>query len=295
MKSDKRTITTFLLSKNPNGIKKIWDEMGQTQCIYFTRTELHKASERDELSQPALYMLIGEDKEIYIGETENFKKRIVDHNKNKDFWGEVLVFTSRNNALSKSEVQYLEAVSVEKIKQVSNYSLKENKQSPKKPTLVENREEIAKDYFCEIRFLANFLGYDMFKNYDITPVENLNQTALNTQNDTPEKTIWLLEAKDISAKAIYEGNKMVVLKGSIAVKNVTATYGRGKVQAKDNREKTLQNKATEKNNFYTLTENIEFQSPSGAASFCLGRPTNGWVDWKNKDGKTIDEIIRQKN
>ena len=41
-----------------------------------------------------------------------------------------------------------------------------------------------------------------------------------------------------------------------------------------------------------LKENHTFTSPSGAAMFGIGRNTNGWTKWKNKEGKTLDEVIR---
>ena len=37
-----------------------------------------------------------------------------------------------------------------------------------------------------------------------------------------------------------------------------------------------------------------FNSPSAAAVTLLGRAANGWTSWKYKDGKTLDEVIRQK-
>lgn len=34
-----------------------------------------------------------------------------------------------------------------------------------------------------------------------------------------------------------------------------------------------------------------FNSPSAAA--VLGRRANGWIEWKNKKGKTLDELKRK--
>lgn len=39
---------------------------------------------------------------------------------------------------------------------------------------------------------------------------------------------------------------------------------------------------------------LPFKSPSGAINLVLCYPENGWRKWKNKDGKTIDEIERNK-
>jgi hypothetical protein len=36
-----------------------------------------------------------------------------------------------------------------------------------------------------------------------------------------------------------------------------------------------------------------FSSYSAAAACVLARRANGWVEWKNKEGKTIDELKRK--
>ena len=44
---------------------------------------------------------------------------------------------------------------------------------------------------------------------------------------------------------------------------------------------------------YKLNVSVSFTSPSSAAMFALGSSTNGWVEWKDKDGKTLDELYRK--
>ena len=39
-----------------------------------------------------------------------------------------------------------------------------------------------------------------------------------------------------------------------------------------------------------LTSDKTFSSPSTAAMFVLGRPSNGWMDWKDNDGNTLDSV-----
>ena len=36
-----------------------------------------------------------------------------------------------------------------------------------------------------------------------------------------------------------------------------------------------------------------FSSPSAAAAVVLARRANGWIEWKYKDGRTLDEVKRQ--
>lgn len=46
-------------------------------------------------------------------------------------------------------------------------------------------------------------------------------------------------------------------------------------------------------NHYVLQENKLFSSVSSAASIVLGRRANGWLEWKNSDGKTLNELERR--
>ena len=44
----------------------------------------------------------------YIGETENFRERVKDHDSKKAFWQKALLFISKDAAMTKADVQYLE-------------------------------------------------------------------------------------------------------------------------------------------------------------------------------------------
>ena len=44
---------------------------------------------------------------------------------------------------------------------------------------------------------------------------------------------------------------------------------------------------------YVFEKDYVFPSPSQAAGVLLGRSANGWIEWKNKDGKTLDEVKRK--
>ena len=49
----------------------------------------------------------------------------------------------------------------------------------------------------------------------------------------------------------------------------------------------------ENNEVYEFQQDYIFNSPSAAAATILGRNTNGWTKWKDKDGKTLDELKRK--
>ena len=45
--------------------------------------------------------------------------------------------------------------------------------------------------------------------------------------------------------------------------------------------------------YSTLTEEYVSSSPSMAAAIVIGGNANGWKEWKNSEGKTLNEIKRQ--
>ena len=87
------------------------------------------------LQKPALYILLNKESgKAYIGETDNFEKRISQHITKKNFWDEVMVFLGSNDdTLGKTEVQLLEYLAYEKAIDVKSYDISENTQNPKKP------------------------------------------------------------------------------------------------------------------------------------------------------------------
>jgi hypothetical protein len=59
------------------------------------------------------------------------------------------------------------------------------------------------------------------------------------------------------------------------------------------REKTPYRAIEFWNEAYVFQRDVMFSSPSAAAGVVVGASANGWVCWKNKDGKTLDELVRQ--
>lgn len=79
---------------------------------------------------------------------------------------------------------------------------------------------------------------------------------------------------------------VTVLKDSILSESVAHTAKfRGAKSIEKSREGVL------KDNI--LQKDVVFKSASTAANFVTGSSTNGLTAWKNKDGKTIKEIITE--
>ncbi len=42
-----------------------------------------------------------------------------------------------------------------------------------------------------------------------------------------------------------------------------------------------------------LAKTVSFSTPSGAADFVLGGSNNGWIEWKDGAGQTLDALYRK--
>lgn len=278
-----KTITTYLIDGTPKGVQTVVIS-NRTMIAYNiprTRIDILREDERKELRTPALYILMGEDEngkpKAYIGETENFDKRVRDHINKKDFWQRALVFVSQAHDKTKADVQYLEKRSIELAMEVNQFILDDNKQNPKNPTLTESQRSTDDEYFEDIRFVISFMGCNIFEKAEIT-----------------EKTpLFYIVENGILAKGIYNDGGMTVLKGSLISSKVSP-----KLKNPENRIKLIVECCEKEGDFYVTKRDLSFQTPSGAAVFCLGRASNGWAAWISDTDKkkaiSLDQKFRTK-
>lgn len=107
------TIKLFLPTGDSQGLRTAEISNWSGIAIATPRTELKAFISRPELERSGIYFLLGSDPEsdeteVYIGEAETLKSRIKQHAE-KDFWIQVIVFTSKDENLTKAHCRYLES------------------------------------------------------------------------------------------------------------------------------------------------------------------------------------------
>jgi hypothetical protein len=274
-----QTIQIFLPAGDPNGlsIAEVTSRTIQVLCI--PRKILQDALKRPECNNVGLYFLFGLDEEtgkeqMYIGEAEDCATRLKSHQKNKDFWTHALVCISKTQFFTKAHVKFLEHHAHDEASKAARYLL-ENGNIPTKSHISESVEADLLDNFETIRTLSAALGYKPF-----TPL-----------SEKKNRNLYFCQGKSADAKGDFTSEGFIVLKGSIFHKETTRSFHKF---LSDNRRKLIdQGILIENGNTLKLTEDIKFNSPSTAAAVALGRNSNGWIEWKNKAGKTLDEVERQ--
>ena len=159
------TIYTYLHNDDLNGSRIV--SMDDCMCkLYNIKRDDNEFLKdfNEDLQNPALYILTNKNsRKAYIGETDDFTKRIVQHLAKKYFWDEVMVFLASDGSLSKTEVQYLECLAYQKACEMNSYDLTENTQTPKSPHMSVMQKAKADKFFKYVQFLAKFVGSDIFE------------------------------------------------------------------------------------------------------------------------------------
>jgi hypothetical protein len=83
----------------------------------------------------------------------------------------------------------------------------------------------------------------------------------------------------------------VVFKGSVGNPVIPENY----VNKIPSRDKLLKNGSTViEHEQLVFVKDTLFKTPSGASNMLIGMSSNGWREWKNKEGKTLDDVYRIK-
>ena len=115
-----------------------------------------------------------------------------------------------------------------------------------------------------------------------------------TSNSIPESSvtedeIYYCKGKDARASGRFTSDGFVVHKGSICNLVESATAGWIKKIRSELKEKRI---LVQSDQVFVLTEDCTFKSPSAAAGVVLARRANGWTEWKNENGLTLDQLKR---
>ena len=262
----------------PDGIRSIRRHLSTMTTYVIPRTLLSEAKKLTGITRPGIYYLISENDDnkiaqIYVGQTRNGVSRLDDHNRSKDFWNKAIMFLADNKTFSLDMISGLEAYAIGKAHESNRYKV-ENSVNPKYE-IDEYDLPLIEEVYEEIKFIMATQGYKM-------------ENAKNTVN---EANTLHTTRNGIKAFGVYDGEKFDVLEGSeinLAKKVINNSYNKQRQELFDN-----ENIKLDADGKYILKTTLTFKSPSGASDFVLGGSTNGWTEWKDKDGKTLDEIYRK--
>lgn len=248
-----------------------------------------------EFERTGVYILTGPDPSgdgstrTYIGRADQLRTRIDNHVKERDWWDSCLCFTTSDNSLTLTHIQYLEAALLDRAKQAGQARL-DNVQFPPIPRLGRA------DLLDLTRFLENVLmltgmaGLSAFEIVDQSPDEIAAETPVDTTFRFAQYQFqYAGPGADLSAIARYEARKrFVVKKDSVSrINEVPSCPENVRVLRQKIREDGI---LIEQGGRLLFTADHAFNSPSLAAAVVYGGSVNGRSAWADMNGRTINDL-----
>ena len=272
-----KKLETIYHNGQPDGIRSIRRNLSTMTVYVIPRPLLSEAKNISGINRPGIYYLINESDDnkiaqIYVGQTRNGIARLDDHNRSKDFWNKAIMFLAESKTFTLDMISGLEKFAIMKAQESKRYKV-ENTVVPKYE-IDEYDLASVEEIYDEIQFIMGTQGYKM----------DDSKTSLD------EAAVLHTTRNGIEAFGIYDGEKFEVLEDSqvnIDKKVNLEKYNKQRTELLEN------GSITKVEGKYILNAILTFNTPSGASDFILGGSTNGWTEWKNKDGKTLDELYRK--
>lgn len=209
----------------------------------------------------------------------------------------MIFFVSKDENLTKSHVKYLESRLIQIALSVKRYKIENYNQSQLSSLPAADRDAM-EEFLLYIKLLIGVLGHKLLEEITIVnkkKEEIIPLTATTTANKIIETTSNLeltLSIAGLKAKALQTDEGIVVLEGSEAAKDYTNSLSLG---YGDIREKLINNgDLILDGNKYIFKKNVLFDTASPAAAIVVGYNINGPLTWKDKTGKTLKEIERER-
>ena len=304
-----KTIQIYLPKGNPRGLRLAEMTTRTVRLIEIPRIHIDDFFAMPDANQVGLYFLIGDTDSIdkpllYIGQTGDLKTRLNQHHK-KDFWTRAFVMLSTNNSMTQTHALYMEHKAIATALDVGRYELK-NGNSGNKPHTPDPLKADCEELFHTLDVLLSTLGQPIFESLAIHDSFYSNKTdahklttsigvkverAAEVSPIKPVPVLFYYKVKDGDAQGYYDDDGFVILAGSLIRQKQTPSAPPFVTRLKENLLGSGKLIAVNDKS-YKLTENQIFKTPSGASALVSGRSTNGWAEWKNAAGQTLDSVYR---
>jgi hypothetical protein len=282
MKATPKTLQVFLPEGTPAGIQIAELTTRIVQAISVPRTHLKEFFARPESQYVGTYFLFGGDDDgskplAYVGQTEDLRQRLRMHDARKEFWTRAVILVSRTQSFTQAHIKWLEWHSIANASEAKRFKL-ENGNAGSEPFVTEAIQAEVEEIFETGSLLIQSLGYPIFE-------------PLLPKGGGKKEETWHLNRRGAKATASFTDEGVVVHKGALCSKDFTnSAEGAPFVKR---REKMIADGTIEETaKGLVFAEDYRFKSPSGAAAVVSGGHANGWLEWKNEAGKTLQEVKR---
>jgi len=279
-----KTIQIYLPGGDPRGIRVAEITTRIVQVIEVPRSLLADFLKMRESTQVAVYFLVGEDEDggdprAYVGQSGDLRTRLAKHNSEKDFWQRALVVISLTNSITQTHALFLEWYCLQAVKSVGRFA-DENGNKGTRPFTPAPLEADCLEIFETAHALLATLGYPLFD-----PVAKPSDATLDNE-------LLYCTSSDASGRGMFTQDGFVVFAGSKGRHKMVPSF-HGTSSARMRMAMIDSGALQVEGDMIVFTKDHLFRTPSGAAIALMGRTANGWLEWRNAAGQTLDALKRQ--
>ena len=284
-----KSLRLYLADGSPTGIRHAEIVNWTGQALAAPRTRYGELKSWTEVCRPGVYFLVGfsddtSEGKVYIGESENVFDRLADHIRSKEFWRECIVFSSKDQNLTKGHVKYLESRLIALADQAGRYAV-DNSDRPAIPALPRADADAMEEFIDYVRITLGALGYPIIEPLQTRATDPTS--GVPTQNTTLGRE-FLFSGNLFSARGTQSDEGFIVFADSLVAKEAaptTPTYVKNLRTAAISEQRLV-----EAGDKYKLVSNMLFTSASAAAAFVAGSSRNGREAWADMAGQTLKKI-----
>jgi hypothetical protein len=279
-----QTIQIFLPTGDPRSLRTAEITTRIVRIIEVPRSQLTEFLKTQDAQQVGVYFLLGDSSDtglprVYIGQSGSVGTRLVQHHQKKDFWNKALIVVSLTNSMTQTHALFLEWLAIGEATKTGRYSL-ENGNIGARPHTPAPLEADCHEIHETAATLLATLGQPIF------------EPLANSQAPLREKELFYCKGSGADGVGEYTTEGFVVLKDSRGRANNVASL-KGTSNERLREQLVTQGVLEAHDGMLIFTRDHLFSSPSTAALALMGRSANGWQEWKNQQGKTLDEVKRQ--
>jgi hypothetical protein len=204
------SIEIFVPDGDPDGLWVVNQRNWTGVSLVFPRQNWSNTKKRSEFEQAGIYILTGYHEDdpdlpvLYIGQTDNLRKRIEQHVRTKDFWDKAVVFVATNNFLNRAHVTWLEWYLYDRASRLGRCQL-ENSQTPQIPTMSEAESADMHVFSDQMLRILPLVGITSFEDIKVIKTATQVQTKKDWRHNKTQWDTIIVPAKEEGFQKVFLG------------------------------------------------------------------------------------------
>lgn len=286
-----KKLTVYLANGLPSGIRHVEIANWSGQGIACPRSRLKDLNDWPEAARPGVYFLLEKDSgdtgdRVYIGESEDVQSRLKSHFRSIDFWNEAVLFTSKDDNLTKSHIMYLESRLTEIGIAAGRFDIEAGKM-PTEASLPRADRDAMEEFLSNMHIVLGALGHRVLES--VNP-GSIDEAQMGAQSELSSHR-FTFSVRDLQANGRFTDEGFVLLAGSM-VSGTTSESMPGKTLAIRNSWE-VEGILEPSGDNYLLTSDQVVSSSSYAAAIVAGTSRSGPQSWVDSNGKSLKHVEQE--